>query len=329
MLKVNKGSKTKKNTLKVVKFEIKKCDDKLDISSATKIKLTDVGQLAELAKLGIETAGNIASKGGSGLYYVNTYGGKLCFSAMKNANIGATFLKNGDLAQAALTQVVFNPLTLCSSISNITLQIKLDEINKKLDKVVKCFEDSDKAKLKVGFKKLVGIMQKFEDRKENKRLIDSDINRVYKYLDDADEIKTKYFDKIYEIIGNPSKWSNKKAYNEIKKYYNIVSRAMYLKGLATYVVTVLEGKFDKKYLDSVKSDLTNDFDEIVDLYNECTDFITEHIDKDWYEKFVDFIDATTEIIKNPLIPLSLTWKITGFAVGKIHRKIKKSDKDKY
>lgn len=94
------------NIIENVSFILSECNDNQDLVNKTKIKLSDVGALSEFVKAGIQTAGNIASKGGSGLYYVNTYGGKLCFSSTKNAYIGATFLKNGDLAQAALNPVV-------------------------------------------------------------------------------------------------------------------------------------------------------------------------------------------------------------------------------
>ena len=118
---MNELKQRNNNNIENVSFVLSECKEDQDLSNKTKIKLCDVGILSELVKNGIETAGNIAGQGGSGLYYVNTYGGKLCYSSMKNSYIGATFLKNGDMAQAALNQVVFNPIELCSSISNIAL----------------------------------------------------------------------------------------------------------------------------------------------------------------------------------------------------------------
>ena len=309
-----------------IRFVLNECKDDQDLSMRTKVKLDDVGVLSEIVKIGIETAGNIAGKGGSGLYYVNTYGGKLCFSTMKNAYIGATFLENGDLVQAGLHQVVFNPIDLCSSISNIALQIKLDEISKKIDKVLKCFEENDKASLKGGFKKLIDMMQKYEDRKDDDKLISNDIARVYKYSDIADDIKIKYIDKISDIIDNPSKWSNKKGFDEIKKYFNIVLQSMSLQGLAIYMITVLEKKFDDNYLQKVKENLQNEFNEVLDTYDKCLNFISNHIDKDWYEKLGDFLDASAE---QPLISLIDPLGRIANVASKIHKDIKNSDREKY
>lgn len=303
------------------------CNENQDLSNKTKIKLSDVGALSEIVKVGIETAGNIAGQGGSGLYYVNTYGGKLCYSLMKKSYIGATFLQNGDMAQAALQQVVFNPIDLCSSISNMALQVKLDEISKMIDKVLKCFEENDKASLKGGFKKLIDIMQKYEDRKDDDKLISNDITRVYKYNDLADDIKIKYIDKINDIIDNPSKWSNKKGFDEIKKYFNIVLQSMSLQGLAVYMVTILEKKFDDKYLQKVKTNLQNEFDEVLDIYNKCLSFISNHIDKDWYEKLGDFLDSSAE--RTIIFDGSLINKGAAYLFKKIHGNIKNNDKEKY
>ena len=324
---MNELKQRNNNNIENVSFVLSECKEDQDLSNKTKIKLCDVGILSELVKNGIETAGNIAGQGGSGLYYVNTYGGKLCYSSMKNSYIGATFLKNGDMAQAALNQVVFNPIELCSSISNIALQVKLDEISKKIDKVLKCFEENDKASLKGGFKKLIDIMQKYEDRKDDDKLISNDITRVYKYNDLADDIKIKYIDKINDIIDNPSKWSNKKGFDEIKKYFNIVLQSMSLQGLAVYMVTILEKKFDDKYLQKVKTNLQNEFDEVLDIYNKCLSFISNHIDKDWYEKLGDFLDSSAE--RTIIFDGSLINKGAAYLFKKIHRNIKNNDKEKY
>lgn len=83
--------------------------------------------------------------------------------------------------------------------------MKLYEISKKIDKVLKCFEENDKASLKGGLKKLIDIMQKYEDRKNDETLINNDVSRVYKYSDLADDIKIKYIDKIQDMLNNPSK----------------------------------------------------------------------------------------------------------------------------
>ena len=69
---------------------------------------------------------------------------------------------------------------------------------------------------------------------------------------------------------------------------------MSLQGLAVYMVTILEKKFDDKYLQKVKTNLQNEFDEVLEIYNKCLNFISDHIDKDWYEKLGDFLDSSAE-----------------------------------
>ena len=221
---------------------------------------------------------------------------------MKDANIGATLLENGDMVQAGLNQVVFNPLTLCSSISNIALQVKLNEINKKIDKVLKSFEDDDKAELKTGVKNLIAIIGKYKYRKNNDKLINNDINKVNNYSDRADKIKNKYIDKINEIIDNPSKWSNKAGFKEIKKYYNFVVQAMALKGFATYMITILEGEFDKDYLNEIKNGLEDEFDEVVKLYDRSLGFIKDRIDNDWSSKSKDFVKNVSKLFTHTTVP---------------------------
>ena len=309
-----------------IRFVLNECKDDQDLSMRTKVKLDDVGVLSEIVKIGIETAGNIAGKGGSGLYYVNTYGGKLCFSTMKNAYIGATFLENGNLVQAGLHQVVFNPIDLCSSISNIALQVKLDEISKKLDKVLKCFEDNDKARLSGGFKTFNDIMEKYAYRKDDDKLISYDIERVYKYRDDAGDIKLKYIGKINEIVENPSKWSNKNGFDEVKKFLNIVWQSMSLQGLAIYMITILEKKFDDKYLQIIKGNLQKEYEEVLDTYDKCLNFINNHIDEDLYEKLGDFLDFLAE---QRLIYLISPLESIVDVASKIHKDIKNSDREKY
>jgi hypothetical protein len=324
---MNELKQKNKNNIEKVSFILSECNDNQDLPNKTKIKLSDIGTLSELVKAGIQTAGNMAGKGGTGLYYVNTYGGKLCFSSTKNAYIGATFLKNGDLAQAALNPVVFNPIDLCSSISNIALQMKLNEISKKIDKVLKCFEENDKASLKGGLKKLIDIMQKYEDRKNDETLINNDVSRVYKYSDLADDIKIKYIDKIQDMLNNPSKWSNKKAFDDMKKYFNIVWQSMTLQGLAVYMVTILERKFDDKYLQKVKNNLQNEYDEVLNLYDKCISFIKEHIDKDWYEKLGDFLDFSSEQIF--ILSDGLIGKGIAKAIELTHKNIRNNEREKY
>ena len=169
-------------------------------------------------------------------------------------------------------------------------------------------------------------MQKYEDRKDDDKLISNDITRVYKYNDLADDIKIKYIDKINDIIDNPSKWSNKKGFDEIKKYFNIVLQSMSLQGLAVYMVTILEKKFDDKYLQKVKTNLQNEFDEVLEIYNKCLSFISNHIDKDWYEKLGDFLDFSSE---QPIISLINPIRMITDTASKIYKDLKNSDKERY
>ena len=82
---MNELQQTNENSIENVSFTLSECKENQELSNKTKIKLSDVGALSEIVKVGIETAGNISGQGGSGLYYVNTYGGKLCYSSMKNS----------------------------------------------------------------------------------------------------------------------------------------------------------------------------------------------------------------------------------------------------
>lgn len=93
------------------------------------------------------------------------------------------------------------------------------------------------------------------------------------------------------------------------------------------MVTILERKFDDKYLQKVKNNLQNEYDEVLILYDKCISFIKEHIDKDWYEKLGDFLDFSSEQIF--ILSAGLVGKGIAKAIELIHKNIRNNEREKY
>ena len=79
-------------------------------------------------------------------------------------------------------------------------------------------------------------------------------------------------------------------------------------------------------LQKVKTNLQNEFDEVLEIYNKCLSFISNHIDKDWYEKLGDFLDFSSE---QPIISLINPIRMITDTASKIYKDLKNSDKERY
>ena len=114
-------------------------DNSFDLSSYERVPISLIGGLGAVALPIIEGMQALGAAGGSGIYMVSTEGGKLAWSAAKNAYIGGMTTASGELAQASLRPVVFNPTTICIAVTMVAAIVKLDEISNNVKEVIETF----------------------------------------------------------------------------------------------------------------------------------------------------------------------------------------------
>ena len=289
-------SKVDKSELKHMDLEIRLIEnDVFDISTYEKIPVSKIGELGAVAMPIIEGLQAVSGAGGSGLYMVNTAGGTLFECASKGAYIGGMTTATGEIGQAALTPVVFNPLTLCSSITMITTMIKLDEISNNVKEIINVFKRKDSAKIKTVIRRLHEIKNEYKNNINNKDLLQVDIIEIRKKLSDMMEIQEEYKEKLDGLLNDKSfKMSNSKQFNEIREAYSYYEWSTYLIGLCKLMLIGYENKFDESRLKDAKNDIETYCDEVKTTYNKCYSYIEERYGK----SIVDGIKRTPELLMN-------------------------------
>lgn len=270
----------------------------------------------------------LGAAGGSGIYMVSTEGGKLAWSAAKNAYIGGMTTASGELAQASLRPVVFNPTTICIAVTMVAAIVKLDEISNNVKEVIDTFKRKDSANIKTAIRRLQEIKDNYRENSENENLLQLDMIDIRNSLREMMKLQEEYKDKLLVLIKDESlKISNEDQFNDIREAYNYYEWATYLIGICKFMLVGYERKLDNEHLQKVREEIKKYCDEIQDLYRKSCDFI----EKRYGNSIVGGISQISDSIINGVtsIPLPIAIpNVFGIVSGDKLKELRDGEKEK-
>lgn len=271
------------NDKEKVDLTISLMDNNFDLTNYDKIPISTIGELGAIGVPVVEALEAISGAGGSGLYMVNTAGGTLFQCASKGAYIGGMTTATGEIGQAALTPVIFNPVSLCSTITMVTTMMKLDEISQNVKDILSLIDLSDRAVIKRTMQRLSEIMSQYKENANDAELLKIDLQEIrIKHLNDMIDIQVKYKDRVEELISENK--ASKAQYRKLRKAFYYYEWATYLMCLCKFMLIGYEKKYDTQHLLKIKDDIKKYNDEIKQTYDNCYSYIVEHYDKSFIER---------------------------------------------
>ena len=280
----NNNEISKNESEKQIDLHITKIKDlNFDLSNYEVIPIAKIGELGAIGVPIVEALEAISGAGGSGLYLVNTAGGTLFQCASKGAYIGGMTTATGEIGQAALTPVIFNPVSLCSTITMVSTMMKLDEISQNVKDILSLIDLNDRAVIKRTMQRLSEIMEQYKENANDVELLKIDLQEIrIKHLNDMIDIQVKYKDRVEELISENK--SSKTQYKKLRKTFYYYEWATYLMCLCKFMLIGYEKKYDTRYLLKIKEDIKKYNDEIRQTYDDCYNYIVEHYDKSFVER---------------------------------------------
>ena len=242
--------------LSLVKYE-----NKFDVKKMVKMPLDKIGIIS--APVMEALLGGLKS-GGSGLYMVNTHGGALSFSTIKDAFIGS-IIKDGKTIQASLNPIHFNPMTLAFSLVSLNMLLKFDEVNLGIKRIINKLENKDNATIEWAYINMKNIIERYKVSEDKKKYIANTIETVNNYVDDLGKLYVEYKNSIKDSV------SIEAIINNYRKYQYI----LYVLSLARYIQTVFYGDFSEKYLKTILDEYKKNEEESKAYYNLSKSMISD------------------------------------------------------
>lgn len=287
-----------------------------------------IGEIGALSIPIMEALTAVSSAGGSGLYMVNTSGGVLSWSAAKNAFIGGMRTASGELAQASLTPVVFNPMTLGTTLVMMSAMMKLNEINENTIKIINKLERKDKATILSAFNKLNEMVEGYKYAGDKESYMKNNLQTVNNYISELEKLHIEYKDELLEMSNKTStEWSAKKYVNEVVYKYNVYQMTLYVISMANYIQAIFNKDYNEAYLNLIKERLERLNAEQKEIYTGCYDGIEKKYGIAISKKLTDAgVFILNGITNAPFIHFGFLGGIielvTKLGAGKGHEKLK-------
>lgn len=298
--------------LDTIKFECTELPTKTDLSLWQKIPIGEIGTLSVPV---MEAITAVSNAGGSGLYMVNTAGGTLFECASKGAGvyIGGMTTASGEIGQAALTPVVFNPMTLGMTMAMMGAMIKLNEISENTLKIINKLERKDKAVIQSAFKKLTETVEGYKASSDKEKYIENNLQTVNSYIAELDKLREEYKDELMEMSKKTSmELTADKYIKEVVYKYNLYQMIIHVLAMAMYIQTLYNKDYSESYLEMVNEryDKLNEEQEI--LFANCKEGIEKKYGSAAVKKLSDAGEFILSGMSNmPVVGAFITGGISG------------------
>lgn len=222
-------------------------------------------------------------EGGSGIYFVNTFGNQMFHKkgsadfvgSLKNISTGAV----GGGA-ASLTQLPCNPTMMFMSVALMSIEEKLDRIIEIQEDLLAFLEEKESAKLKGNLNTLTDVLNNYkfnwnnEKYKTNKHILVQDIRK------DAEQSILLYRELIAKKVKKQSfihtEQQIKDTVKKLKSYYKDYQLSLYLYSFSSFVEVMLLENFDSSYLESVVNRISEYSYQYRTLYTDAYTIIEKY-----------------------------------------------------
>lgn len=254
----------------------------LDLSAnTTKIPLSDLSTLGvafQPLTAAIQTA--VSGGGGSGLYFVNTFGKQMFLK--DNQFIGSLKTATGAVGggQARMTAISCDPTMLFMAVALMGINQKLNNIQETQQEILTFLEEKERALLQGNLNVLNDIMNSYkfnwdnETFKANKDILVQQIKKeseasIILY---RDQITQKLKKRSLIHVDQEVKATLKKLQTRLRDY----QLALYLYAYSAFLEVMLLGNFEKDYLDSVEQRISEYTYQYRSLYTDCYNLMEEY-----------------------------------------------------
>ena len=254
----------------------------LDLSAnTTKIPLSDLSALGvAFQPLTAAIQAAFSSGGGSGLYFVNTFGKQMFLK--DNQFIGSLKTATGAVGggQAQMTALPCDPTMLFMAVALMGINQKLNGIQEKQQEILSFLEEKERAVLQGNLNALNDIMSSYkfnwdnETFKANKHILVQQIKKeseasIILYRDQiAQKLKKRSLIHVDQEVNA----TLKKLQTQLCDY----QLALYLYAYSTFLEVMLLGNFEKGYLDSVEQRICEYTYQYRSLYTDCYNLMEEY-----------------------------------------------------
>lgn len=217
--------------------------------------------------------------GGSGIYFVNTYGGKMFNISGSKEFIGSIKTAAGTVGggQARMTPLTCDPTMLFMAATLANIDKKLDKIQEKQQEIMDFLVQKERSELRGDLKFLFDVYNNYkfnwnnEMYKKNNHIKVLDIRQASERKIDfyREQITTKIDKKSFVHSEQTVKVQLKNIQAEFKDY----QLALYLFGFSSFMEIMLLENFDSSYLSSVSLKLEDYSLKYRELYTQCYDQI--------------------------------------------------------
>lgn len=218
-----------------------------------------------------------SGQGGSGLYFVDTMGTKMHRFANEPAFLGSLKNAAGGVGggQARLYQLPIDPTMLFMAMALISVEQKLDSIEKTQKEILAFLELREEAKLKGDLNTLIDIQSNYkfnwdnEKYKTNKHILVQQIRR------DSEHSIILYREQLVKCLGRNtvihSDHNVKLAMSKASSLLNDYHLALYIFSFSSFLEVMLLENFDSGYLGSITDKIAEYKDAYTELYTMCYD----------------------------------------------------------
>ncbi len=270
---------------------------------------------AEFAKVAKEGIGANAD-GGQGLYHCvfpNGVTGKLAKFKDGSGFLG-TIMNNGIEAQArwipaegGAAALAINPVTIAVAVAIVSINHKLDVIQKTQDEILEFLNQDKETKLEGDLNLLSGILKDYKYNSEDKTWLGSMLTNATAVRGRAEQNILFYKKRVQSVFedmkgvhfsGQDTKLSEK--INKAFKYYQL---GIYLYAYASFLQVLLGGNYKKDFLDHVYKEIKERSFEYQSDYSKC------------YTALEDYLKGSLDAIA--LKGIGAAGKGLGNAIGRI------------
>lgn len=226
-----------------------------DIDNIPSFPIDNLASLGSIAKPLTEIISKISSSGGSGLYYVNTFGKSMFQSS--GGYIGSLKAASGAVGggQAIMTPCAFNPVSLAAACTVMVIEHKINQITEGQKEINNFLIYKEQAKIKANINTLLEILNDYkynsdnEKYKNNKHILVQSIKNESEQsillLESLIENKTNKKNGIH--FSGKAKDYTKESINRL----NDLQLGIYQYAFSSFLEIMLLENFDEKYIDSI------------------------------------------------------------------------------
>jgi len=243
---------------------------------------TTTVSLANLASLGVAfqpitsaIQAVITGEGGSGLYFVNTFGKNMHTHNQTGNYIGSLKNAAGTVGggQAQMTALPVDPTMICMAVALMNIEKKLDTIQETQMEILAFLEEKERAVLQGNLNTLNDVLSNFkfnwnnETYKNNKHILVQQIKK------EAESSIVLYRELIVKKAKKRSFFHSDRDVNNtlksLQSYFKDYQLALYLYSYATFLEVMLLGNYEKCYLEGIENRIREYAMQYRTLYTDC------------------------------------------------------------